>query len=44
MVILLIRNTNFLLARGELELAWNRWRLGYEDLYVEQEAGPRARK
>jgi len=44
MVVLLIRNASYQLACGELELIWNHWRLGYEDLYVEQEAGPRAKE
>ena len=37
-------NASYQLAYGELELVWNHWRLGCEDLYVEQEEGPRARK
>jgi hypothetical protein len=44
MMILLITNARFQLALGEMELVWHHWRLGYVDLYVEQEAEPRARE
>ena len=40
-----MKDTNFLLACSELglsNLACNCWRLGFADLYVEQEVGPRA--